>query len=277
VIIGLLVFVVWRLTGNDTWIEAFFQIPGALLLVWLAAVGLLFNLRVCRRFFPGEPMRGAWQLIAFAAGSALAASILIQIFGTKSSLNPLTYFPSGARHMPVFRNVGAVLDGPCRFALLAVAFFLVLRIYRRSGFLGGYTFLDLAALAGFGAYIFREATQVVAANSHGKQFSFAEILNFPVDPLLWLMLAQALRLFRSVRTMGAGWISNCYGAFCVGVFLILLGDVAIWATNWGYLPWPWSALQWYLWVPAAAAFALAPSYQWEAMRHAESSGTPPAV
>jgi hypothetical protein len=112
---------------------------------------------------------------------------------------------------------------------------------------------------------------VVWAMQRGKAFSAAEILNFPADPLLWVLLAQALRLFRSVERMGAGWISRCYGAFSVGIFLILVGDVMIWATVWGYLPWPWSALGWFVWIPAAVAFALAPLYQWEAMRNAESS------
>jgi len=277
--VGLVVFAVWRVTGNDAWIEGFFQVPGALLLVWLAAVGLLFNVRVCRRFFPGEPMRGAWQLVALSAASGLAGSILIQIFGTKSRLNPLSYFPAGAEQAPALRSVGLVLDGPCRFALLAVALFLVLRLYSQSGFLGRYTALDWVALTGFGLYVVREATQVVAASRQGKEFSLSEVLNFPADPLLWVLLAEALRLLRSVRRMGGGWISYCYGAFSVGIFLILVGDVAIWATGWGYLPWPWSAIGWYVWVPAAAAFALAPAYQWEAMRHAESSrpGNAPAV
>jgi hypothetical protein len=92
-----------------------------------------------------------------------------------------------------------------------------------------------------------------------KPFPLAEILNFPVNPLLWVLLAEALLLFRSVRKMGAGWVSKCYGAFSAGIFLILVGNVAIWATHWGYLPWPWSALGWYVWIPAAAAFALAPT------------------
>ncbi len=74
--------------------------------------------------------------------------------------------------------------------------------------------------------------------------------------------------------MGAGWISKCYGAFSVGIFLTLVGDVTIWATSWGYLPWPWSALGWYVWIPTAVAFALAPVYQWDAMQSAESSRTP---
>jgi len=268
---GLVVFAVWRTTGNDAWIEIFFQIPGALLLVWLAAVGLLFSVRVTLGFFPGEPMRSAWQLIALSAGSELAGSILIQVFGTKSLLNPLTHFPHGVEQVPVLRTVGTILDGPCRFALLATALYLVLRLYRQSGFLGRYTPLDWVALVVFGGYVAREAMDVVWAMQRGKAFSAAEILNFPADPLLWVLLAQALRLFRSVERMGAGWISRCYGAFSVGIFLILVGDVMIWATVWGYLPWPWSALGWFVWIPAAVAFALAPLYQWEAMRNAESS------
>jgi hypothetical protein len=214
-----------------------------------------------------------------SAASELAGSILIQIFGVKSRLNPLSYLTGGGGSVPVMRSVGLILDGPFRFALLALALFLILRLYHRSGFLGKYTALDWVTLALFGVYIIHEATQVVAAGRQGKQFSLAEILNFPADPLLWVLLAQALRLFRSVRKMGAGWITNCYGAFSAGIFLILVGDLAIWATDWGYLPWPWSAVGWYVWVPASAAFALAPAYQWEAMRHAESSGagTAPAA
>jgi hypothetical protein len=265
------VFAVWQIAGNNAWIEDFFRVPGALLLVWLAAVGLLFSVRVCRGFFPGEPMRGAWQLIALSAGSELAGSVLIQVFGTQSRLNPLNYFPHGAEHAPVFRSVGMLVGGPCRFALLATALYLVLRVYRQSGFLGQYTALDRVGLAASGLYVGREAAEIAVAMQRGKTFSPAEILNFPADPLLWVLLAQALRLLRSVQRMGVGWISKCYGAFSVGIFLILIGDVIIWATAWGYLPWPWSALGWYVWIPASVAFALAPVYQWEAMRSAESS------
>jgi hypothetical protein len=269
--VGLLAFAAWRIGGNDAWIEEFFRVPGALLLVWLAATGLLFSVRVSRGFFPGESMHAAWQLIAFSAACEFAGAALVQLFGTQSRLNPLHYFSGGAALAPALRLAGLVLDGPCRFALLAAALFLVLRIYRRTGFLGRYTAIDWVMLAGFGAYVVREAVDVVVRIRHGKPLSLAEILNLPVDPLLWVLLAEALRLFRSVRKMGAGWIGKCYGAFSAGIFLVLLGDVALWATNWGYLPWPWSALGWYVWIPAAGAFALAPTYQWEAMRHAESS------
>jgi hypothetical protein len=137
-------------------------------------------------------MRGAWQWIALSAGSELAGSILIQVFGTVSRLNPITYFPHGVEQAPMLRSVGTLLAGPCRFALLATGLFVVLRIYRQSGFLGRYTGLDCVVLAAFGAYVAREAADVVAAVHRGRAFPVTEILNFPADPLLWVLLAQAL-------------------------------------------------------------------------------------
>src|SRR5581483_861355 len=61
-------------------------------------------------------------------------------------------------------------------------------------------------------------------------------------------------------------------SFCV--FLTALGNIGIWATNYGYLPWPWSALIWYLWLPAAAAFARAPAFQLEVIRNARTAAGP---
>ncbi len=149
----------------------------------------------------------------------------------------------------------------------------MLRQYRQSGFLAGYKLIDWAVLIFTGGYVAREAIDVIARIIHRKALTPAELVDLPVDPLLWILLAEALLLFRSVRNMGSGWIGKCYGAFCAAIFLILVGDMALWAPSWGYLPWPWSALGWYVWMPAAAAFALAPTYQWEAMRSAEFAGT----
>ena len=47
----------------------------------------------------------------------------------------------------------------------------------------------------------------------------------------------------------------------IGVFLTAIGDAGIWAAAYGYLPYPWSAAVWFVWLPAAAAFALAPAYR----------------
>ena len=76
------------------------------------------------------------ERIALSAASELAGSALIQVFGAKSLLNPLTYFPHAIERVAVLRTVGTILDGPCRFGLLATALYLVLKLYRQSGFLG---------------------------------------------------------------------------------------------------------------------------------------------
>ena len=60
-----------------------------------------------------------------------------------------------------------------------------------------------------------------------------------------------------------------------GTFLVTLGNVLLWAARSSYLPWPWSALDWYVWLPAEAAFALAPLYQLQAVYAARSSRRTP--
>lgn len=273
--IGLLVFAGWRLTGNLAWVENFFRLPGALLLVWLAAVELLFSLRVSYEFSPGQPLHRAWRLIAFSAGFDLVGTILIQVLAVKSVLNPLTLTawwsdPAAA----TIRQFGLVMAGSCRFVLLAAGLFWVVRVYRQSGFLARLETVDCILLTLIGAYVAREARDVVVAIHAGAHPSLGLVLLWPVDPLLLVLLGEAMLLNRSVKHVGEGWIGRCWSAFSMGIFLVSLGDVAIWAGNWGFLPWPWSALQWYVWIPAAGAFALAPAYQLEAIYHAWGTPSP---
>ncbi|MEO8594774.1 MAG: hypothetical protein ABI759_15760 [Candidatus Solibacter sp.] len=264
VVIGALVVAASRLGNDAASIEAFFRIPGVLLTLWLCGVGLHFNLRVWRAFESGEPMRMAWKLIAVSATSGLAGSVLIQLFGTGL---PAASAAAGSSRLAMLRGVGMALDGQFRFAALAAGLFLVLRIYRRAGCLARLRAIDWVPLAVFGAFIVREAVEAVQRwGIH--PLSAREWMNLQVDPLLWILLWQALLLFRSVRRMGKGWISQCYAAFCLGIALVLLGDAATWAGNWGYLPWLCSAVGAYAWIPAAGAFAVAPALQWEAMRSA---------
>src|SRR4051794_3398781 len=79
-VLGLLAFVLWQFSRQDFWIEEFFRLPGALLLVWLSGIALYYSLRVWRAFDSGEPMRRAWQLITLSAAADFSASLLVQIF-----------------------------------------------------------------------------------------------------------------------------------------------------------------------------------------------------
>jgi len=121
-----------------------------------------------------------------------------------------------------------------------------------------------------GFYVAREILDVVEAFQRGQHFRFAVMAGWPVDFLLWFSLAQALQLRRSAARMGSGWIGRCWKTYSWGVFLLCIAVAALWATEWDYLPWPWSSLIWYLWLPAGTVFAMAPAYQLEAIRRASS-------
>ena len=110
----------------------------------------------------------------------------------------------------------------------------------------------------------------MAALRAGNHPVLFEVVRWPVDPLLCLLLAEGLLLHRSVQQMGSGWISRCWGSMSMGIFLVLLGDLGIWLTSFGYLVWPWNSVIWYVWLPAASAFAVAPAYQLEAISSAQA-------
>jgi len=63
--------------------------------------------------------------------------------------------------------------------------------------------------------------------------------------------------------MGPSWITRCWSAFAVGVFPVALGDAAIWGRQLGYLPWSWSALEWYIWLRAVRPSHLHRRINWK--------------
>ena len=89
--VGLLAFAYWQFTGNITWVEEYFRLPGALALVFLAAAELLFCVRVRREYSPAQPMRKAWNLIVISAGCDFAGALFVQILSAQTALNPLSH------------------------------------------------------------------------------------------------------------------------------------------------------------------------------------------
>jgi hypothetical protein len=216
-------------------------------------------------------MRKAWSLISFSAGFDFVGTLCVQVLAVQSALNPLSRMAWWSRaEADSIRQFGLFLGGTCRFATLAAGLAWALKAYRRSGLLARLTAIDWGFLAVMGIYMSLEIYDVAMALRTGWRPAPVMIMGWPTDPLLWLLLAEALLLYRSVRQMGGGWISRCWKSFSVGIFLIVLGDISIWAVSRDYLPWPWSALEWYIWLPAAGAFALAPVYQLEAIQSARS-------
>jgi hypothetical protein len=175
------------------------------------------------------------------------------------------------------QQAGLVAGGTVRFALLAAAFYGVLRIYRASGLLARLERIDWIALAGMGIYVGLEARETILAIRAGMKPPVAMILSWPTDPLLLALFGEALLLYRSARPMRPGLIGKCWRAMAVGTLLVALGDFLLWAARSSYLPWPWSAVEWYVWLPAEAAFAAAPIYQLRAIQAARWSRRTPVL
>ncbi|HEY1341243.1 MAG TPA: hypothetical protein VGF59_27220 [Bryobacteraceae bacterium] len=266
---GTAAFVLWRNTGNEFWVNTLFRAGSSVLLVFLAALQFWLSARVCGQFASDDALRRAWLIIAASAGFDFVASLVVQAPGLAAGLGFLVRSPAWPGMTPgALRSIGLVVGGTCRFALLAGGLLLVLRVYRRSGFLGRPSPLDWLLLGLLAAYIGREAWDTAREIRRGAAVSAPEVLTWPVDPLLLALLAEGMLLARSVQGMGMSAVGRVWQAFSTGIFLVSLGDVGLWAEAYSYLRWPYTAAIWYIWVPASAAFALAPAYQLKAMREA---------
>ena len=272
-VVGLAVFAVWLGTGNDRWVVDFFRYPAALVSIAFASIQLWFSQTAARKFSPEQPMATAWKLISFSAACDVVSAVSIQVLADNSAWNPLartSWWTAGGGS--VIRDFGSIVGGPARYSLLAAGLGYALRAYKRAGLQPKWKHADRIVLAIMGFYLLVEVGQVTSALSIGSIPSPSTVLGWPTDPLLWLLLGQALLLYRSAQLMGGGWIGRCWKAFSIGVFLVAASDIAAWASTAGFLHWPWSALQWYLWLPAAGVFALAPAYQLEAIAYAGMAG-----
>jgi len=266
---GLATFAAWLVTGNQIWFTWFFQWPSIVLMVGLAALQSWLGFTVRHAFLSDEPLYWAWSLIAFSAACDFLGAVSVQWMSSGSALNPLTHFSWwGPGHAIEIHQFGQIVGGTLRYALLAAGLWYVLRIYRKAGFLGRLAGIDWLMLILVFAYLCNEAREVVVAMGRGKSPSLLEILHWPVDPLLCLLLAESRLLARSIQRMGAGSIGRCWRAFTIGILLIWLGDLETWVALSGHFSWQWGSLGWYAWLPAAGAFAAAPAFQLEALQQA---------
>jgi hypothetical protein len=86
------------------------------------------------------------------------------------------------------------------------------------------------------------------------------------DPVLAVSGILAVLVYRASVAMRDGLLSRCWAAYAAGITLTLLGNLGLWFFDTWRLPpsavWPF----WLAWHPAACALALAPVYQFEAIR-----------
>jgi len=265
--LGFFSLAAWAITGNFNHVGSYFTYPAALFLIICSITEASFAAFAYRQFEPSEPLHGAWFLLLSGAICRVLGTAFVQWFASDAALNLFRRGPLWESVPPdQLRQIGFVLHGPLALVLVGSGLGIVLRTYSCLGWLEKYQRVDLAWIGAGILYCLHHFHQVyLNTRSSGWKLEVTHALNWLTDPLLVLLLAEVLLLRRSAMAMGGGWVSACWSAYAAGIFFTCLGNLGIWLVNWEYLRWPYTSVTWFLWLPAWAAFALAPLYQWSAI------------
>jgi hypothetical protein len=226
-------------------------------------------------------MRWAWFLITVASCCRFVGLTIIHAFGTGPSWSHGFHASSPFKSLDALalRQLGLGVSGPVHMLVLAFGLLLVLATYRRFGMLVRFNMIDHGLLCLVGAFtIYRlfEWSQWLAKS--GGSVSFYDAAAWVTDPLLCVLLFEAVLIRRAVVNMGRGLVAKCWGGFTAAILFTSLGNMGTWATARGYLPESLVPLFWAIWCLATAAYVLGPAYQVEAaMRAREQLRVPLAA
>ncbi len=263
--LGIGALISWRVTGVVAIVVDFFHYEGAIFFVLAGVAEIGFSYFCWRQFSKGETLGTAWCWIVVASVAHFTGAVLSQILGINSYLNPLVVAHIAAKPalLESIRQIGLIVGGPVQMALLARGLWLLLGVYRQSKLFCRLTGSDWFMITVLILYTVREAWQVAALLVLGKAFNVYEAALWASNPLLIMLLIEAICIRRSLLSMGWGLIAKCWAAFVAAIVLTALGNIGIWAT-WNGLAWPWSSITWYVWFLASGAYALGPAYQVQA-------------
>lgn len=265
--IGMVAYLHFLVTGSYRYLSLYFLTLGTLFFLLTTAAEFFLAFECRAGFDADEPMRMAWTFIALSSLARFVGAALISldhwhvasILGSRSSALAVV-FPEG------LAQGGAVAGGPLSMVFLALALSRVLKIQHRFGVLGGLTVTDLLLIGLIVAFTLGQIPIIV--RYLGPSYPpppLAKAILWLSDPLLTLLLVQAVLIRRSVIRVGLGLISQCWGMYVIAILTTLAGDASIWAVSEGLLSERLIALTWYIWFFAPAAYASAPAYQLAAM------------
>ena len=272
--IGMTAYFHFLATGSYHYLNLYFLTLGTLFFLLATATEFFLAIECRAGFEADEPMRTAWSFIAFASLARFAGAALISLDHWRFASLPgsttsvlAVILPRGLPH------VGEVIGGPLAMVFLAIALSRVLKIQPKLGVLRGLRLTDLLLIGFIIAVTFGEAVNI--ARYLGPAYPsppLTKTILWLSDPLLGLLLVQAVLIHRSAARVGLGLISQCWGMYVIAIVTTLIGDASIWAVGEELLPEKLVALTWYIWFFAAAAFASAPAYQLAAMKLAVNEG-----
>jgi hypothetical protein len=276
-IMGLAAYANFLLTGRYGLLVLFFNTAGAGFLVSITGAEACFAFRARGEFDATEPMHTTWTLVFLGSCCRLVGSLFGQVLSAKVPWNPLA--GPGALHLEasrILRDFGVVTSGPVAMALLAGGLMRVILLNRRMGILRRLTLGDRALIGVLVMFCARQLYEAgtVVFGGRGRP-SLTQIFLWFSDPLLTLLLMQAVSIRRSVLNLGGGLVARCWGMMAAAVAFTSLGDATLWAESHGFIPIPLSPAGWFIWFFAATAFASAPCYQVEAARLAHEGSYSP--
>ena len=270
--IGIAAAVAWWQTGNPIWIQSFFSYAGALFLVACSALGCWASLHCWKRFSSGDLLRPAWLLISLSALAQLVGGVITHVFGNAALLSRITLLDVSPNAALIVRaGEYGRLFSPAYMVFLALGLLYVLKACRENGLIGRFRRVDIVLLLIVVAYTVNFlATVVLASHQLARRQAVTPIHDWTSDPLLCILLLEAILIRRSIGNMGWGLIARCWFSFTAAIALTSVGDVGLWAWWKGYLPPALAVASWYVWFLASAAYALGPCYQLQALLHATS-------
>ena len=262
---GLLLTTTSLFTGDDHWVKYFFDLQSPLFLLTFSGLGLCLSAIAWWQFGTGESMRWAWLLITVASWCRFVGLTIIHVFGTTPGEGHGSVFPAARLDGVALLQLGHAVSGPIHMLVLAVGLLVVLGTYRRFGMLIQFSTTDYALFGFVSAFtIYRLFEWSLWLVKPDNPVSFYETAKWFTDPLLCVLLFEAVFIRRAVLNMGWGLVAKCWGGFTAAILITLIGNVGSWAATHGYLAMPVVSLFWITWCLAIAAYALGPAYQVEA-------------
>lgn len=270
--IGFCVHAYWLSSFSESVLRVYFDNEGVPVLLLFSILQLVFTFKVHREFSSDQRLGAAWFYLLLASICLFVGTVFRHVLGTGTVINPLTYTSVGNEQFRgLFASIGTAIGGPIYMILLGAGLYTALRVYKHLGMAAKLKAVDLGLIGVTMAYaviVLVGVVQAVRSNPGGITVQHA--LTFPGDYIVGVLLLEAVFLHRSATAMGRGYVSKVWGSFVAGIFLMAFCNLMNWLTAYGVFTWIQTSFVWYLWYPVSAAFALAPAYQWEAVRTAQT-------
>jgi hypothetical protein len=272
----LIALVLWRGFGQVEAAARLFRYQGALFITVFGLVEYLLSLICWRLFERGDLLRVAWLLISLASGVRAAGLVITNVLtGFRPLADPPGNAGSTTNLATVMGDLGRTISNPLTATLLCLGLLVVLRVYRRAGLLGRPALGDVIPLTIVACFLAVQTWLILSRMMQGG----AGAAQWPgaggyfMALLVGILLVEAILLHRAVRSMEAGLIGRCWGAYVAAVLLTAFGGVGLWAIGRGYAGEQYSYLNSLIWFMTSLSYALGPAHQIEAIMRARCAAS----